>query len=78
MQTITCHDIAAYSLRYRQQCQTNNRMPTLREILEYIITGGDTMPVTNADLIRYSITPKGLDYLEEVDGKKEPRRNGHS
>lgn len=41
MQLITCHDIAAYSLRYRQQCQTNNRMPTLAGILEYIITGGD-------------------------------------
>lgn len=45
MQIITCHDIAAYSLRYRQQCHTNNSIPTLAGILEYITTGGDPCAV---------------------------------
>lgn len=40
MQRITCHDIAAYSYRYRQQCRANKCRPTLLGMLNYIISAG--------------------------------------
>ncbi len=45
MQRITCHDIAAYSYRYRQQCRANKCRPTLLGILIYMTTGGDPCAV---------------------------------
>lgn len=35
MQRITCHDIAAYSYRYRQQCRANRTAPSLQGIIEF-------------------------------------------